>query len=762
MSISKGRNFITRKFSLRPQVKNIKEELKIIDALRRQFIKFRNLENEFIEHAISELRKNHSLINQFRSDSQTAYKGDFYDYFRFNLYKPKTYRNVEFKERVKRCASFYPYYALRNWIIKNENLKIIIDDLVRVLSNQKYMKHAFISFMIKGTLGEAYLKIMNSHLRTDVFGNPQSFSYEFLKNNIAHLRNLLVSRCGLETILNHRLNNLMSDSLLLERFSHLILNGFTRKYKKKDILIRPNDLAEYFLDLFIRIVKSKTTTLARRKLHSDKKLLKGGTSVLVKLVNSNEFETIEQFKQHRDENIFDGLQKSLENWVYIYNKDYLSDKIKELVEEYLKELSNPNRNLTKSAFNPVFSRVHIKSLDRAGFEAFYSQKLKHKIKEDFKNIFLTKEVALETIKQLIHIRDNIYKIVPIPKMKKLTLPIVSCEQIYDLWDNDLSAHLKLIKRKPSNKLFISAQKELTKSKIEVEREKRFIEINKIYDKVPPTLKMEGGRKIVLCQPFYTIKGDKNLSESDQTDKKIVMGVDLGLKHFAVLSVRDESIKKEIARYFLGQRMLFDMKFNDSSGKFAFHNIFKKNHPTNIKWKLIYLRNKVRELQSKKNEYENKFPNKRIHHTSKSLSCCWDKINNIHSEIINQLTHKIVKIAQYHGVSTIKFENLKWAKHSKRIDVGQFLAWNQVHWFYSQVQWHIAQMAARKWIEVVFVDARDTSKICSECHLLRPDYTDKVGATRKGKQFICTHPLHARLQLDADLNAARNIAISVPI
>ena len=286
MSISKGRNFITRKFSLRPQVKNIKEELKIIDALRRQFIKFRNLENEFIEHAISELRKNHSLINQFRSDSQTAYKGDFYDYFRFNLYKPKTYRNVEFKERVKRCASFYPYYALRNWIIKNENLKIIIDDLVRVLSNQKYMKHAFISFMIKGTLGEAYLKIMNSHLRTDVFGNPQSFSYEFLKNNIAHMRNLLVSRCGLETILNHRLNNLMSDSLLLERFSHLILNGFTRKYKKKDILIRPNDLAEYFLDLFIRIVKSKTTKLARRKLHSDKKLLKGGTSVLVKLVNS--------------------------------------------------------------------------------------------------------------------------------------------------------------------------------------------------------------------------------------------------------------------------------------------------------------------------------------------------------------------------------------------------------------------------------------------------------------------------------------------
>jgi len=755
--------FITRKFSLHPEMNNVENKLEIIKGIRNQFLKFRDIENEFIEFAVQELRKDPSLIDQFQSESTVAYKGNFYDYFNFNLYIPKTHKNIEFKERVKRCAAFYPYYALRNWLIKNENLKVIINDLIQVFSNQKYRKHAFLSFVSKGMLGKKFLKAMNSHLKRDIFGGVQLFSNEYLKNHINYLRNLLVSNRALDGVLRQKIQKIVRNPRILEDFSDNILFGFKRKERKKEVLIAPNDLAEYFAGMYIRIIKSRTTKLARQKLHSPGKFSKASSFLLRERINSYNFETIEEFQRERDEDIIDDLRERLEKSSYIYDRQFLLEKIKELLKEYMKELGQTNRNLTKSMFKPVFSRVQIKSLDQAGFEVYCFQKLKQKIKETIKNLFLSKDIALETINTLTLIRDNIYNIIPIPKMKKLTIPIVSYEQIYKFYDNDLSARLKLIKGMPADKLHISPPKYSTKSKREVEREKRFLNLNNIYDKVPPTLKLEG-RKIILCQPFYAIKGGNDHSQLDEKNGKIVMGIDLGLKHFAVISVRDEAINTEIARYFLNQRALFDMMFDNMSGRFLFQNEFKRTNPTNIKWKLIHLRGEIRDVQSKKNEYEDKYPHehKRIYHILKTLSCLWNKLNNIHSEIVNQLTHKIVKIAQYHGVSAIKFENLKWAKHSKRIEVGQFLTWNQVHWFYSQIQWHVAQMAARKKIEVVLVDARDTSKICFECRLFRPNYSDKIGATRIGKQFVCIHSSHARLQLDADLNAARNIALSATI
>ena len=289
----------------------------------------------------------------------------------------------------------------------------------------------------------------------------------------------------------------------------------------------------------------------------------------------------------------------------------------------------------------------------------------------------------------------------------------------------------------------------------------FREMVKDFKRSPPVLKMEG-QKVVLCQPFYKIKGKEAPSGASKKGSEVVMGVDEGLKHFAVLSVRDESINKEVARYFLDQRAIFDMEFNKSNGKFKFHNKFRKEFPANIKWRLINLRKEARDVQSQLSELQNKFPYKRFYHYEKMLSNIWTKIKNIHSEIVNQLTHKIVSIAEYHGVSTIKFEDLSWVKHSKRIEVGQFLAWNQVLMFHSQVQSHAAQYAAREGIKVVLVDAKDTSKICSKCRQTRTDYQDKEGAQRIGKRFVCTHHSHHPLQFDADLNAARNIALSDPI
>ncbi|MFX1294141.1 MAG: zinc ribbon domain-containing protein [Promethearchaeota archaeon] len=73
----------------------------------------------------------------------------------------------------------------------------------------------------------------------------------------------------------------------------------------------------------------------------------------------------------------------------------------------------------------------------------------------------------------------------------------------------------------------------------------------------------------------------------------------------------------------------------------------------------------------------------------------------------------------------------------------------MHWFFAQIQDHLAKMATRVGIAVEWVDPRHTSTRCSRCGEL---------GTRYKKQFTCPH---CGFQLDADLNAARNI-ITAPI
>ena len=150
-----------------------------------------------------------------------------------------------------------------------------------------------------------------------------------------------------------------------------------------------------------------------------------------------------------------------------------------------------------------------------------------------------------------------------------------------------------------------------------------------------------------------------------------MGIDLGLKHFAVISIRNKRRGDEIARYFLGQKTIFGYKFNQDDGKF----IPLMGVNWNIKRKLMHLRSEVRDVQTKKALYETNFPNdgKRQFHIVKTLTCLWDKINRIHLEIRNQLTHRILQIAQFHGVSLIKFEDLSSSKHNRKSVSGKWIA-----------------------------------------------------------------------------------------
>ena len=126
---------------------------------------------------------------------------------------------------------------------------------------------------------------------------------------------------------------------------------------------------------------------------------------------------------------------------------------------------------------------------------------------------------------------------------------------------------------------------------------------------------------------------------------------------------------------------------------------------------------------------------------------WRKIKNLHLELARQLATRVIAACQHHEVNVLRLEDLSWAKHSGKNEVGYFLATWQVHWFFAKVQALLVPMVERNGIQVEWVNAKNTSQRCSRC--------GKLG-TRMNKIFKCPQ---CGLELDSDLNAARNIQVA---
>ncbi|MCG3219403.1 MAG: transposase, partial [Candidatus Heimdallarchaeota archaeon] len=208
---------------------------------------------------------------------------------------------------------------------------------------------------------------------------------------------------------------------------------------------------------------------------------------------------------------------------------------------------------------------------------------------------------------------------------------------------------------------------------------------------------------------------------------------------------------ERARYFLDQEELAGKVSNwwmHAKGSRPYFN-FKK--------KLILLQEKSRELKSQLDNYKKKHKNYRnkwqFFVIKREWQRVWQKIRNIHLEVARQVASRIINLARFHGVTLIRFENLKWSTHSSKQEVGFWLSTWQTHWFHSEIIRRVSQLATRFGIKFELVNARNTSRRCSKC--------GKIG-TRKGKTFVCSHCQSSSgspRQLDSDLNAARNITIA---
>jgi IS605 OrfB family transposase len=262
--------------------------------------------------------------------------------------------------------------------------------------------------------------------------------------------------------------------------------------------------------------------------------------------------------------------------------------------------------------------------------------------------------------------------------------------------------------------------------------------------------------------FMYIPFTKKVTE--ERDKQVIAAVDLGLKTLATISVydlnnlnkvdhrdikqkknHDELIKLnelhrllEIDRQFLDQSQLQGKKtewFKQSS----------KTPVLNLKSKLMDRRLVARTQQSKK--ALSKKGTMKFWLARKMEKAQWRKIGNLHKELIRQISTRIVAYLNYHNVGVLVLENLKWSQHSSKTQSGYFINTWQIHWFFSQVQRMLTNMAKINGIKVELVDPKHTSKICHVC---------RGRGRRAGKTFYCLKNKCKVSQVDSDLNAARNL------
>ncbi|MBD3211381.1 MAG: transposase, partial [Candidatus Lokiarchaeota archaeon] len=757
---------------------------------------------------------------------------------------PKTYPDTEFHERIQRCAVRQVYDPFCNWIVRTEHLYQLckmfpdfIDEPIDPNWRQPNMPNSE-TFLQEQYFRNERLSNLRKVLQYTIFGNSSLYSTAYINNLLSQVRNLYFKRADfkLSTLSqsqstlqefirgqieamrqsddSHNLNQLANFS----EFEDYVFEDFKRKRKGNYETIPRAELLDYLKDSYIRRLKYKTANLVRYALKLRKKLSKEKskensdphtaqvlTSLETKIERlsgvSQPYNTLKEFKQLRDDP--NGTINSLKQQIVTnleqnpYDLDsLLINALGTEITSYLDYASvQPKEDfyVLKRLYTPVLYGFEFDTPSESEFEEFLQHQFLLKTRIHFKSLFFTplKSNPVQTnlisiIKQeIFQLKDQLYQALSIPQFKQQSANLIN--------KNVFQGEYCTPEGSFANIAFeIEGRKKLwIKCKI---HDSKQVKINNIvyHGRLEALIKGEGAipqmpvvsfkdGKLLLSQPFIVTKKSCSKPSQNQT-KEVRMGVDLGLKDFATLSIKAQG--QEIARHFLNEK-IFD--YNFEKGSFVWKNP-NQTQLTNIKYRLIRIRRTIRETSRKIKRYESYFIRKypqwekilfntplievkqrqgvlfdRISNLSNFqtkyferycqrkifLSRLWERVQQINTEIANLVAHNLVEIAKHYRVSHIKFEDLRWAKNSRTQNAGNYLAYWQVHWFYSRIQSITEGLSSRAGIKVLAVDPRNTSKNCEVCG-------EKGSRTSKG--FRCTNKHCAKygITVDADLNAARNI------
>jgi putative transposase len=199
-----------------------------------------------------------------------------------------------------------------------------------------------------------------------------------------------------------------------------------------------------------------------------------------------------------------------------------------------------------------------------------------------------------------------------------------------------------------------------------------------------------------------------LADIKRTNTNPAVGMDLGLKEFAVLS-NGEKVKRE--RFFKDG----EKKLAKAQRKFS---KLEKKTPARNKQRMIVGR--VHEkIQNQRSDFTHKLSRKLANQYG---IICLEKLN--------------IKSMQEKETISINGKEIKATKTHKSI---QDVAWNQ---FVQQLSYKVEETGGR----VVFVNPKNTTKMCSSCGKL----TSKELSDRMHECSLCG------LIMDRDLNASKNI------
>ncbi|GAH34306.1 unnamed protein product, partial [marine sediment metagenome] len=232
LPIQNGSKTITRKFALIPDTYYKRQEYKKVTD---RMVKFRDLENKYVQIIISALQNGQLTVQNFKSPSKQFIKSNIYDNLNLTNVRTNQFKNIELKERMRRCAVQYPFHAVRNWLIRNHNLSCIIGQLERSFRSNKDL---VVSFLLgKGVPRGIKQTIFNS-LNQNLFGNQQNISYFLIDNMVGQIRNIFLENASLNVVLKTRLGQVSKNSRPVQDFLKECIVDFSYKKKSKFIKLQ--------------------------------------------------------------------------------------------------------------------------------------------------------------------------------------------------------------------------------------------------------------------------------------------------------------------------------------------------------------------------------------------------------------------------------------------------------------------------------------------------------------------------------------------
>jgi transposase len=488
----------------------------------------------------------------------------------------------------------------------------------------------------------------------------------------------------------------------------------------------------------------------------------------------------------------------------------VNEAIHKAFKEFLNELNEmlSLKQLLAALFTPRFPKIIVKENTPEEFLRYHAIKMKNAIRSELKTLFMNAfpDLLGMIVQSLSPLKNSLLDRVKKPTARRLSVQIQDSQNYKPNYD-DLTTRLGLC-RNEIIKFRINDKKKYRNNENEVKYKSRIQELLQ-HDNVTsqlPSLTLKGG-KILMSLPFEiktTDSSNQSYPSRVPLDPKVTIKVDLGLKHFAVLSVNQEpdnhdssrdlpGSKSEIARYFIGAKQVFDQQFIEGSFKTYHYNRYEgtqldsseKRTSSHIFRKIRVIRGEITRIQQQKDAYKVAHPHDfrrkfKYYRLKKQLKLLWQRVHEVNRTIKNNVSHLIVQIACHHQAARVYFEDLKWSSHQKKARVGNYLSYMSAHWIHGQIQDQVKQQGKLHGITMSRVNAAYTSQRCSECGFI--EYKDSQGElvylkeplpraeqqekktfrtqSRNGKLFTCgnitMHPSKTVFSLDSDLNGARNV------